>query len=217
MAPSFRLESTETDRLVAFSDAVIAIAITLLVLELSVPTLPAGSTVAVLPTVIAEQWHEYLAYLLSFLVIALYWVLHRRVFIHIDRHSRGILWFNLLFLLFIALIPYATGVFVTYPSQLGVVVYAVMLALTGFSLTLLWGYASRKQLIEAGLASRTVEIQAARFLASPILLLMSAVIAVFDPTIAILSWVLLVPINAVFESRLIASLEDSPIESETPP
>lgn len=217
MALPLRVESTETDRLLALSDGVIAIAITLLVLEISVPAIPTGTPAEVLSAVIAQQWHEFFAYVLSFLVIGLYWILHRRVFVHIDRHDRGMLWLNLVFLLFVAFIPYATNVFITYPGQFGVSFYAGMQALTGFSLTLLWGYASRKHLIETGLTSRTVEIQAARFLVSPVVFTLSALIALVNPTLAILSWLLLLPLNAVFESRLVASLEDSSLDSKNQP
>ena len=217
MSLPYSHESTETDRLLALSDGVIAIAITLLVLDINIPTIPAGSTVAVLWDLIAEQWQEFFAYLLSFFVAGFYWVLHRRVFIHINRHNRGVLWLNLLFLLFVGFVPYATNMFTTYPNQFGVTFYAGTLALTGFSLTLLWGYASREQLIEEGLTSLTVGIQATRFLASPVVFVLSAVIAMFDPTIAIISWFLLLSINSILESRLVASLEGSLDESATPP
>lgn len=218
MSVPFHLDSHETDRLLALSDGVIAIAITLLVLDLGVPEVPPGSTTAILPVLVAEQWHEFLGYALSFLVIGLYWVLHRRVFVHIERHDRGVLWLTLVFLFLVALVPYATSVFSAYPdTRFGVSFYAVVLALTGFSLTLLWGYASRKQLLEDGLASRTVRIQAARFLASPVLFVGSAILAQFDPTLAVLSWFLLIPINAAFESRLLASVEESLVESRTRP
>ncbi|WP_254764619.1 TMEM175 family protein [Natrinema marinum] len=217
MALPFRPESEETDRLITLSDGVIAIAITLLVLEISVPTVPDGTTAAVVPDLVAEQWPEFVGYALSFLVIGLYWTLHRRVFAHVERHDRGVLWLNLLFLLLVAFVPYATSVFVAYPNGFGIAFYAGVLALTGFSLALLWGHVSRKRLLEAGLTSRTVEIQAARFLISPIVLVGSAALAQFDPTLAVLSWASLIPINAVFESRLVASIEESLTESENQP
>ena len=65
MSLSYSHESTETDRLLALSDGVIAIAITLLVLDINIPTIPAGSTVAVLRDLITKQWQEFFAYLLS--------------------------------------------------------------------------------------------------------------------------------------------------------
>ncbi|SIS10077.1 TMEM175 family protein [Natronorubrum thiooxidans] len=119
MALPFRRESEETDRLIALSDGVIAIAITLLVLEISVPTVPAGSTTAVVPDLTAEQWPEFVGYVLSFLVIGLYWTLHRRVFVYVEGHDRSVVWLNLMFLLLVAFVPYATSVFVAYPTGVG--------------------------------------------------------------------------------------------------
>ena len=207
MERSYQRESDETDRLVTLSDGVIAIAITLLVLEITVPEVPAGGSTADLPRLILEQWPDFLAYVLSFLVIGLYWSLHRRTFIHISRHDRGLVWLNLLFLLMVAFIPYGTSLFSRSPGRCGVMFYAGVLALTGLSLAVLWAYASQQDLIEAGLGSRTVLLQSARFLVSPLVFLLSIGVAVVDPTLAILTWVLLLPLNAVFQSRIVESLE----------
>jgi len=207
MSLPFRRESEETDRLLALSDGVIAIAITLLVLEITVPELPPGAPSPVVQERVLEQWDEYFGYVLSFLVIGLYWTLHRRVFVHIERHDRGVLWLNLLFLLFVAFVPYGTSVFSTYPDRFGVSFIAAVLALTGVSLALLWIYASRRQLLAEGLTSRVVGIQAARFLASPLVFTASIVVATFDPTWAMFTWLLLVPINGALNSRLVESLE----------
>jgi len=208
MRISYQRESEETDRLVALSDGVIAIAITLLVLEITVPEVPAGQSTAVLPELIVDQWSDFFAYVLSFLVIGLYWLLHRQTFVHISRHDRGLVWLNLVFLLLIAFVPYGTSLFSSYPSQFGVMFYAAVLALTGLSLTVLWAYASRQDLIETGLTSRAVLLQGARFLVSPLVFVLSIGVAVFDPQVAILTWFLLLPLNAVFESRIVRSLED---------
>ena len=208
MAFSFRQESDETDRLLALSDGVIAIAITLLVLEITVPKIPVGSPISVLPDLILDQWHELFGFVLSFLVIASYWVNHRRIFVHIEKHDRGVVWLNLLFLLVVAFVPFASSVFATYPDQLGIMFLSGTLALTGFTLALLWSYASWKQLVEEGLTSRTVEVQAARYLASPFVFLLSIIVAAFDPGFGILTWLLLIPINAALESRLAADLEE---------
>ena len=207
MEGSYHRESEETDRLVALSDGVIAIAITLLVLEITVPEVPAGQSTAALPRLILDQLSEFFAYGLSFLVIGLYWSLHRRTFVHISRHDRGLVWLNLVFLLMVAFIPYGTSLFSRYPGRFGVMFYAGVLALTGFSLAVLWAYASRQDLLEAGLESRTVLLQGARFLVSPVVFGLSIGVAVVDPTLAILSWFLLVPLNGVFQSRIVESLE----------
>ncbi len=96
------------ERLVFFSDAVYAIAITLLVLEIEVPDFPADLSRA-------EQWHEFgmlapkfFAFLLSFLVIGRYWIGHHQLFDRVVGFSAKLLWPNLLLLLSIAFMPFST-------------------------------------------------------------------------------------------------------------
>lgn len=204
----YRHESEETDRLLALSDGVIAIAITLLVLDITVPEMPAGALPSVVADRIFEQWQEYIGYALSFLVVGLYWMLHRRIFVHIETHTRGIVWLNLVFLLLVAFIPYGTSVFTIYPNRFGVSFIAAVLALTGLSLAVLWFYALRRQLTEEGMASRAVALQAVRFLASPVVFAISIAVASVDPTWGILTWVLLIPINGALNSRLVESFEE---------
>ncbi|QLH82988.1 TMEM175 family protein [Halosimplex pelagicum] len=207
MALTFRGETEETDRLLALSDGVVAIAITLLVLDFSVPEVPPGASSATVETLVFDQWDEFVGYALSFPVIGLYWTLHRRVFVHIEEHDRGVLWLNLFFLFFVAFVPYGTSVFSAHPDRFGVSFVAGVLALTGLSLALLWVYASRKRLLEAGLASRAVRIQAARFLVSPLVFALSIGVAALDARLGILTWALLVPINAALNSRLVEGIE----------
>jgi len=207
MATLFRSEADETDRVLALSDGVIAIVITLLVLDLTVPQLPPGSPESALVRLVARQWPEFLGFVLSFWVIGLYWVQHRRTFIHIETHERGVVFLNLLFLLLVSFVPYATSVFTTYPSQFGVTFVSAVLALTGTSLALLWAYASQNDLLGAGLTSRTVTIQAARYLASPLVFGVAILVAVLDAQLAILMWGLLLPLNGALQSRLIESFD----------
>jgi len=208
MARPIRRPAAETDRVLALSDGVIAIVITLLVLDLTVPSVPRDQQLALLPGAIARQWPEFLGFVLSFFVVGFYWVLHRRTFVYIERHDRGVVYLNLCFLLLVAFVPYATSLFTTYPGRFGTPFLSVVLALTGLSLAALWIYADRSEVLEAGLRSRTVQIQAARFLASPAVFVLAAVVGWFVPVAGMLTWFLLVPINAALQSRLADSLED---------
>jgi len=89
-------------RLEAFSDGVIAILITIMVLELKVP-------VGHEPAALIGLWPTFLSYLLSFLVIAIYWVNHHGLF-HLCKYvNNAVLWSNMAFLLCISLIPFATA------------------------------------------------------------------------------------------------------------
>jgi uncharacterized membrane protein len=207
MPPTFGGEAEETDRLLALSDGVVAIAITLLVLDFSVPEVPSGTPSATVETLVFDQWDDFVGYVMGFLVIGLYWTLHRRVFAQIEAHDRGVVWLNLVFLLFVAFVPFGTSVFSAHPNRFGVSFLAGVLALTGLSLAFLWLYASRKRLLRAGLGSRAVRIQATRFLVSPLVFACSIGVAAFDPVWGMATWTLLVPINAALNSRLVESAE----------
>jgi uncharacterized membrane protein len=127
-------------RLVAFTDAVMAVAITLLVLDLK---LPAGVTDAELPGVLASSSHQLWCYVLSFLVIGLLWMAHHNQFAFIARVDGVMMWLNLLFLLMIGLIPFVTSVMSDHGTPLPTMLYAAVLFSTSVLLGAIWGYARR--------------------------------------------------------------------------
>ena len=91
-----------TSRLEAFSDGVIAIIVTIMVLELKVPH---GAD----PASLIGVWPVFLSYVLSFLVVAIYWVNHHNLFHNIRRVDTALLWSNIFWLFCISLIPFATA------------------------------------------------------------------------------------------------------------
>jgi uncharacterized membrane protein len=108
--PDLELESGAADRLIFFSDAVVAIAITLLALELPVPT---GATTSALWSSVRHHSGEYLAFLISFLVIAIAWGGHHHVMRYAERSDNRLRSFNMLWLFTIVLIPFATKLLTT--------------------------------------------------------------------------------------------------------
>lgn len=94
-------------RILALSDGVFAIALTLLVLEIAVP---ATTSDARLPKALLGLWPRYIAYLLSFVVIARFWVTHRLTFRLIGCGDDTLVWLNLLLLMFVAFLPFPTAV-----------------------------------------------------------------------------------------------------------
>lgn len=91
-----------TNRLEAFSDGVLAIIITIMVLEMEVPHQATLSALAGL-------WPVFLSYVLSFIYIGIYWNNHHHLMAAADRVSGGILWANLHLLFWLSLLPFATG------------------------------------------------------------------------------------------------------------
>ena len=100
-----------TGRLEAFSDGVIAVAITLLVLNIDVPHLSPGETLA---HGLAQQWPVYAAYVTSFLTIGIIWINHHAMIGRLREADHAILFLNLLLLMSIAVLPFATKLMAAY-------------------------------------------------------------------------------------------------------
>jgi uncharacterized membrane protein len=100
-----------TNRLEAFSDGVIAVAITLLVLNIDLPHLTAGQSLA---SGLISQWPAYAAYAVSFLTIGIIWVNHHVMIGRLRETDRMILFLNLLLLMSIAVLPFATRLMAAY-------------------------------------------------------------------------------------------------------
>jgi TMEM175 potassium channel family protein len=96
----------ETGRVEAFSDGVFAIAMTLLVLNIKVPTANPGN----LGTLLWQQWPSYLAFVISFAFIGIMWVNHHRLFVHIRRIDHMLLVLNGALLLGVTAVPFPTAV-----------------------------------------------------------------------------------------------------------
>lgn len=95
---------SDTSRAVAFSDAIFAIIITLLVLDLRVPDVPPGHLLSGL----LDQWPSYVAYLASYSYVAVVWLNHKAAFNRIRQTDRGLHWVNLFVLFSTALLPFPT-------------------------------------------------------------------------------------------------------------
>jgi len=109
----FRSGQAETGRVEAFSDGVMAVAITLLVLDIHVPHVAAGEHE--LWRALAELIPAIVAWVVSFAFILVFWVAHHNFFGQLARVDRGLLWLNGLFLLFIAISPLPTSLQSAYP------------------------------------------------------------------------------------------------------
>jgi len=136
-APESRADqSKEVARIAAFSDGVFAIAITLLTLQLEIPK---GGN---LGQELMDLQRNFVAFVISFLVVGVYWVAHHRLFALVARYDMRLIWLNLLMLFFIVLQPFTTSVIAEHGDQpLAVIVYASTLAAAGFANAALAAYA----------------------------------------------------------------------------
>lgn len=130
------------ERLVFFSDAVVAIAITLLALDISVPSTATGHLHF---SDLANLWKPLTAFALSFFNIANFWRTHHAFFAYINRIDERLLWYNLLWLLFIVLFPFSTSLLSSFlDDRVAVFVYSLNTLLIALFQNLIWDYASDK-------------------------------------------------------------------------
>ena len=127
-------DETGLERIVFFSDAVMAIAITLLALEIRLPGNETNLSDAQLLATLGSLWHRYLGYFISFVVIGLYWQSHHRMFRSIRRYDPRLIMLNLLFLLLIGFIPFPTSVIMDYSGLVATVFYAATMVAAGLAL-----------------------------------------------------------------------------------
>lgn len=139
-------QTKETGRIEAFSDGVIAIAITLLVLDIRVPReLPEGAR---LLDALLAQWPSYFAFITSFATIGVMWMNHHRLFQLIRRTDEMLLVLNGVVLLSITVVPFPTALLAEYIGkpdvQTAAIVYCGCFVFMALCFNLLWRYASYK-------------------------------------------------------------------------
>ncbi len=163
MERSFGLE-----RIVFFSDAVFAIAITLLAIELRVPDIIETANDALasqaLWLALAAEWPRLLAFTLSFYIIGAFWIAHHRYFRYIQSYDEGLIRLNLVWLFFVVLLSFTTAILGEYGNlQIAIVLYALNLICAGLAGEALWYYATRaRRLVDAELDARLIRRLQAR-------------------------------------------------------
>ncbi|PWU04742.1 MAG: hypothetical protein C5B52_00965 [Bacteroidetes bacterium] len=102
------------ERMILFSDAVFAIAITLLVIDIRVPELHDHITDKAILASLAPLVLKFIGFILSFFLIALFWTVHHRIFTFVETYTPRLLWLNLLYLFSIILMPFSSSLYGEY-------------------------------------------------------------------------------------------------------
>jgi uncharacterized membrane protein len=131
---------TTTDRTETFSDAVIAIAITLLVLEIKVPVVRHDESLA---RALADEWPKYATFAVSFLTIGIMWINHHALFERIARIDRRLMFVNLGLLMAISFVPFPTAVLGDYvqdadQGHVAAALYGMNMLIVGIGFVALW-------------------------------------------------------------------------------
>jgi len=196
-----------TSRLEALVDGVFAVAMTLLVLNLTVPPEPAGLSSAALTRHLIQDLGERrftaLTYAISFVIAGVYWVGHHNQFPLIRRADRVLLWITILFLMGVTGIPFSTALLGTYPGQqIAVVLYGANLIVIGLVLAGQWWYAtSNHRLTDADLDPLLVRRAMRRILTGPLAYLLAIGLSFKSPALSLVIYAL-VPLLYILPGRV---------------
>ena len=176
----------------AFSDGVFAIAITLLILEISVP---AGSEDDLLKALV-DQWPSYLAYLVSFSTIGAVWFGHTVITEYLDHANSVLMRLNLLLLLTVSFLPFPTRLLAEYadetePERVAATVYGINLLLTMVLLSVLWRYAVHQRLLRPDLADEDVKTLTKRLTPTLGLYVAMIIVGLVLPVVAVIGYLLI--------------------------
>jgi uncharacterized membrane protein len=200
-------------RILALSDGVFAIAATLLIIEIAVPATAADAR---LSRALLGLWPRYLAYLLSFLVIARFWVTHHQAFRLIAHFDTALVWLNLLLLMFVAFLPFPTAVVGRHVgSPAAATLYAVSVSLTATASAACWWYASgRRRLLRPHVGGPHIRAMRARGLSAAVFFALTVPVAIVAPYAAEIMWFLAFPLTRITFAWFLVEKDSQPREGE---
>lgn len=199
----------DTQRLVAFSDGVLAIILTLLVLDLRAPLAGGGSSGLV--AAILHMWPNLAAFVVSFLLVGVIWMNHHSMFRYIERGDHALLVINLLLLLCVALIPFAAAVVSENlrsgpeARETAALLYGGILVVGGVFFNSVWWHAAR-----AGLSSRPQALRemGRHFVLGPVIYAVATMVAFVNATASLSLYAILIvyfAVSPLWAGRMLAS------------
>jgi uncharacterized membrane protein len=195
-----REEQYRFGRILAISDGVFAFSLTLLVVDLVIPTASSSSALA---SKLLAQWPELLSYLISFAVVALTWNGHHDTFRYIRHVDGWLIVLNFAMLLLVAFLPFPTAVLGRNQDEpVAAVIYAVTLTLLNLASATIWWYATRgHRLVDRDLDRHTVKKRFTRLAIGTLVFLVSIPVALWQPYVAEIMWLPLFGVSLVIRLR----------------
>jgi uncharacterized membrane protein len=195
---SYKRGSEEFARALTFSDGLFAIAMTLLVVAIAVPALSDAESIDELADALNDKSSEFLSFFLSFAVIGRYWLAHHQFFARLAWIDGGLITINLIYLAFVAFLPFPTDLLGTYfDNPLAVAIYGVSVAVVSGLEVVLFRHAHRRGMMRERMPDdvyRWGVLQST----SPVLFFLGSVPVAFVSTdLAVACWFLGIPFAIV--------------------
>lgn len=191
-----------TARIETLADGVFAIVMTLLAFDMRVPVQEQVEQLG-LSGALGTLAPSLLSYVITFVILGVFWVGHHNQFFYIRRADRPLLWINIFFLMVVALLPFSAGVFSRYGSdRISIIVYNINLILSGLLLFVHWWYATRdNHLLSHEIEPHVRHLVYRRILTPPVLYLIAIVVSLFNVELSVVIDIF-VPIIYVLPNRV---------------
>jgi uncharacterized membrane protein len=190
------------EHVISFGDAIFAFSITFMAISIQIPNLPENLTQEQVINILLEQRSHFEIYVISFLVIGVYWISYHQIFNHITATHGIMIWLNLAFLFSITLISFAVDLQVQYGFfYIIFAIYALVLTLSGSLLTLIWLHAKKKGLIDNTLKSTEIKNITLQSVLTPSVFAFSILISIVNVQIAYYFWLVIIPAKIIIHRQ----------------
>lgn len=187
------------ERLLTLSDGVVAIAITLIVLQLKVPDIEHANSASELASALSRLGGELISYVVAFYVVAQFWLAHHRVFRMVRGHTEGLAWVNFVFLFTITTMPFTSNLVGTYGNNpVAIDIFGANLLAASLSTSLVIVYGRMKHVLRPEVRHIELVRGLQRSAALVVIVVCSMAAAWFSPAIARYFWIGLIGIGIFF-------------------
>jgi uncharacterized membrane protein len=195
--------SIKVEHVISFSDAIFAFAITLMALSIDIPDLPSNLTQSELLDKLYALFPQFESYIISFAVIAIFWISYHQVFNHIKGSHIIMVYLNLLFLLLITLLSLSTSLVINYGGyHIPYIIYSIMVILTSSLLAMIWWHATKDNLlIDKNLHQFYIKGVMINLISIPLVFTVSIIISFVNLDIAEYFWLVIAPLNIAIKQK----------------
>jgi len=190
------LEIITTRRLEALTDGIFAFSMTLLVIFIETPQSHHLNDPRQLQIYLSQQYPEFISYIVTFLLLANFWIVHHQISNHIKQTNYLHLWLNIIFMLFIVLLPFSSVMLGDYPQTWGsIFLFMINLFFISNLLLIIWLYASyRKRLLDPDMDEKHIRFATNQLIIGSSISFLSILISFIYLPLALYCY-LLIPIS----------------------
>lgn len=188
-----------TNRIETIVDGIFAIAMTLLVLNLAVPEITGPLSETIVWSSLSTLYPKFSIFVLSFVLLAVFWTIHHKTFYIIKKADRVLLWINLIWLLFIVMVPFSQTLVGEYGSfSISHFIYNLNMLGIAVFITLSWLYAVKRKLIDETVSKKVISGITNGCLVFVFVALLAVALTFIVPGWTSLTYILIIPLEIIF-------------------